>query len=242
MAHKVLTDAKIWLAEYDLSGDMNAVAIDYGVNVVDDTMFGDTTEVGLGGVRQVALEASGHVEEASSGSGDALFTKLGATDIPLSVSPDGQTAGEVAYTFKALEASYNPNGEHGEAFAFTVSATGAGELVRGTIMVSPASAITATGNSTARQLGAVAADEKVYAALHVIAASGTTPTLDVVVQSDDAQAFTTATGRITFTQATGVTSEWLSADGAITDDWWRISYTLGGTNPSFTFLVVTGIK
>jgi hypothetical protein len=42
-------------------------------------------------------------------------------------------------------------------------------------------------------------------------------------------------------QATGATSQWLPLSGAITDDWWRITATVGGTTPSFRFAVILGI-
>ena len=44
---------------------------------------------------------------------------------------------------------------------------------------------------------------------------------------------------ITFAQATGLTSEWLSVVGPITDDWWRVDFTFVGT--SATFVCVVGI-
>jgi hypothetical protein len=48
--------------------------------------------------------------------------------------------------------------------------------------------------------------------------------------------------RITFTTATGRTSQMLSVAGAITDDYWRVSYTIGGTGgPTFAFAVTAGI-
>lgn len=241
MAHRVLTDANIWLAEYDLTADMNAIDLQYVAEAKDDTCFGDGTETNLGGVRSTAMEASGHWEAENSDV--AIQGVVGVADKLITVSPNGAAEGDVAYFFKSLAGRYTQEGQHGEIYAFTLSATGSGgELTRGTIMVSPDAAITATGTSTARNLGAVASGEKVYAGLHVISASGTAPTLDVTVDSDDAMAFTTGTTRITFTQATAATSEWASADGAITDTWWRIGYTLGGTSPSFTFIVTVGIK
>ncbi len=100
---------------------------------------------------------------------------------------------------------------------------------------------TSSSSGTGRQIGAVSSTQTLYAALHVISASGTSPTLDVKVQSDDNSGFTSATDRITFTQATDVTSEWGSVGGAITDDYWRITYTVGGTSPSFAFAVTAGI-
>jgi len=52
---------------------------------------------------------------------------------------------------------------------------------------------------------------------------------------------TSATSRMVFAQATGITSEWLPLAGAITDDYWRLAVTVGGTTPSFNYVVVLGI-
>lgn len=76
--------------------------------------------------------------------------------------------------------------------------------------------------------------------LDVTAASGVSPTLDVVVKAKDP-----ASGKYftigTFTQATGVTSEalWIGggADVEFTTDTFRVETTIAGTTPSFTFSV-----
>lgn len=75
--------------------------------------------------------------------------------------------------------------------------------------------------------------------LNVTAASGTTPTLTVTVEdSPDGQTWYTLA---TFTQATGVTSEAkrvLDPFGR----YLRVSYTVGGTAPSFTFDVQAELR
>jgi hypothetical protein len=93
------------------------------------------------------------------------------------------------------------------------------------------------------ELGAVAAGQRVYAALHVIdPVSGTSPTLDVTLKSAALVGFGSPTTRLTFTQATEPTSELLSAAGAITDEFWRVDFSIGGTDtPTFPFIVVVGI-
>jgi hypothetical protein len=65
----------------------------------------------------------------------------------------------------------------------------------------------------------------------------------VLVQSDDNASFTSATTRISFTAETDATAhyQWGSVAGAITDDYWRITYTVSGTGPSFNFAVAAGI-
>jgi hypothetical protein len=44
-----------------------------------------------------------------------------------------------------------------------------------------------------------------------------------------------------FTAATGLTSQAASVLGAVTDQWWRVIWTITGTTPSFTFAVSAGI-
>jgi hypothetical protein len=69
-------------------------------------------------------------------------------------------------------------------------------------------------------------------ALNVSAASGTTPTLDVVVEDTlDGTNFFTIGG---FTQKSGVTAEAINITTPFGDSV-RIRWTIGGTTPSFTF-------
>lgn len=93
-------------------------------------------------------------------------------------------------------------------------------------------------------MGAVTASQFLYGALHVFpTVDGTNPTLDVVVQSDTAQAFPSATTQMTFATKTAVGSQFAApVAGAITDTWWRLSITVGGTStPQFPILVVLGV-
>ena len=78
--------------------------------------------------------------------------------------------------------------------------------------------------------------------MHVTAASGTDPTLDVTIDSDDNSDMTTPTNRLTFAQVVGVGSEGpISAAGTITDEWWRVEYAITGTDPSFDVAILLGI-
>lgn len=150
--------------------------------------------------------------------------------------------GSAAYLMRGVQLQYTPlTGATGELAMGNISTTVSdGPMVRGLVLHPKAAARTSSGTGTGRQLGAVASGQTLYAALHVLAVSGTSPTLDVIVQSDNASNFPSPTSRITFSQATTTTSAWGSAAGAITDDWFRVSYTIGGTNPSFTFVVTCG--
>ena len=103
--------------------------------------------------------------------------------------------------------------------------------------------ITATGNSTGANLGAVGATEKCYVAIHCTSVSGTsTPTITFKLQSDDNSSFTSPTDRITFTGITAIGADFQSVAGAITDTHWRLNYTVSGTNPNFSIHATVGIE
>jgi hypothetical protein len=94
-------------------------------------------------------------------------------------------------------------------------------------LVAPGTVITATGNGPA-----VRTDNKgtIRASLDVTAASGTTPSLTAKLQTS----FDGTTWRdvVSFTAATGVTSERKSFPGI--DRYVRAAWTVSGTTPSFT--------
>jgi len=225
----------------DLSGDHNKLALSYGAEMLDETAWGDDTRISKAGLLTVGAVHEGFWQcDGTSAVDDVLWGKFATADEVMTVCPTTGAAGEVAYTLKSAVARYSPGAEVGAMLAFTVEASGTGKLVRATVMETGAKTSTATG--TARELGAATAAQTIYAAMHITAVSGTNPTLDMVLQSDDAEGFTDPTDRITFTQADAVGAEWKDLGGEINDTWWRLSWTVGGTEtPSFTVLVVVGI-
>lgn len=173
---------------------------------------------------------------------DTIWTYITAnTDAPQSLAI-GSAEGSTAYVWNGLNTAYTPvMGAPGELAMASLSGVANGPIARGMLMHTTGTARTATGTGTARLLGAVTASQRIYANLHVTAASGTTPTLVVKVQSDDNAGFTSPVDRITFTTATGKTAQATNVAGAITDTYWRVTWTLTGTTPSFTFGVSAGI-
>jgi len=237
MSTIVLSDQKIWMDGYDLTGDMNALGLDYSAEMQDDTTFGDDTKSMKGGLKMVTASAEGFVNTSTD---KPLFDAVGVADKPFSFAAQS-AEGSTAFTFKSVFSEYAPGGEVGTMYSFSSSAAASGSLVRGTLMTN--STETATDDGTQRTLGAVLAGEALYVALHVTAVTGTNPTLDVVIESSATGSFSgEETTRITFTQADDITSEWMSVAGAITDTFWRVTWAIGGTDtPTFTFAVIAGI-
>jgi hypothetical protein len=246
MAVPVLNNVKVFFGQFDISGDLNQARLDYDAEAKDKTTFGATTNgtrIHQGGVKVAAFSMGGLMQEDTAAIGKVIFDKVGENDVVLTAIPEGNTAGNVAYFLKALTAKFTPmSGKHGDLYAFNANAMASGHqsLVRGRLEHAKA-ARTATGTTSGYQLGAVSATQRLYAALHVFTVSGTTPTLDVAIQSDDNSGFTSATSRMSLTQVTAAAAELKSVAGAFTDDYWRASFTIGGTNPSFTFALAFGI-
>lgn len=242
MSTFVIKDQKVYIGGYNVTGDIASVSFGLSAEEKAYAALGAGSRSRLAGVRDGNLDLEGHYQSGASPAliDDILFPAVGGSVLPVTIGVVAGTDGEIAYIFESLPTEYEVFGEHGEIAPFRLSAPPSGPVVRGTIMHTATR--TASGDGTARQLGAVSATQKLYAALHVIAASGTDPTLDVKIQSDALEGFGSATDVITFAQKTAIGSQWaIPVAGAITDDWWRVDYTIGGTDPSFTFVVTVGI-
>lgn len=237
------TNVGLWVAGFDVSGDTNKAAFGVEAPTKPVTTFGDGAwEAHIVGVPAGALSYDGFLDHSAADIDGEAFNNIG-TAVSVSLLPQQSatpTVGDVAWLFKPPRTGTNIDLKHGEPAAGGVSGSVSGPVIRGRLMVPKAAHITsATGTSS--QAGAVTATQKVYAALHVFAVSGASPTLNVVGRSDDNSGMTTPTTRLTFAQATGVTSEWMQLAGAITDDYWDFDFTIGGASPSFTFGVTLGI-
>lgn len=241
----IVQDRKLWCGGFDLSGHIQGIAFDAMVEMQDDTVLGNTARSNAPGLDDFALQHEG-LWSAGVGLPDTVLTsQQGLADVLATVAPVDGDAGSLAYFMRTTQGLYAPSGVVGELFRFSVSLSASGGIgaVRGTILLNGTA--DSTDDGTAFELGAVGASGKLYAGLHVLAVSGTNPTLDVIVESDTQEDFLDdPTTRITFAEASAVGSEWATpVSGAITDEWWRVGWTLGGTSsPSFDVVVVVGIQ
>ena len=240
MAKSVLTNAGIYIGGYELSGYSNAVQLQGGPDILDVTGFGSTGyREYIAGLMANNFSVAGFNDWANVDA--VLFDKIGDTDEVLTLCETNATGG-VSFFMRGVEGTYNAGMAIGQAASFEMAGSvSTGPIVRGTVM-HRATAAASSANGTGYQLGALASTKSLYGALHVFSISGTnTPTLGVKIQSDDNSGFTSATDRLTFTNATAIGSEWKSASpGAISDDYWRAVLTISGTNPSFGLIVSFG--
>jgi hypothetical protein len=243
----VLLNSRIFAGAVDLTSNSNKVELSEDREDKESTNFGSAgwKEV-LGGLASTTLNASGQWEANDATKVDddqfANLGTLGGWSVIPAASSATVAAGDLAWLVKALRCKYMIGDQVGNVAPWSGENKGTSPLVRGSVLHPPGTARTTTGSGTAVQIGAVAATKSLYAALHVYSISGTaTPTITVKVQSDDNSGMTSPTDRITFTAATAVGGQYSSVAGAVTDDWWRITWTISGTNPSFLLVATAGI-
>ena len=243
MANHVLTDQRIFVDNYEITGDSNAVAIEYGAELKDCTVFGDDTRTNKGGLKTVQVQVSGFYDAATQ---DAeIFGNVGISDKPISICAEGGAVGDIAYFFNAVGGEYSIGESVGELNKFEMGAGAMGSLVRGVMAHNAAdTAETSTGAGTAQQLGAVSASQRLVAVLHVLESNGSgDQVMQVGVESDDNAGFTSPVTKIGFDINTTVgTSQIIELDGVITDDYYRASFIIAGTgSPSFKFVLLFGV-
>jgi hypothetical protein len=245
MAIQMVKDMSILVGSLQMAGNAKDVSLSVEVTPLDTTALSTTgwTSV-VGGLKSGSVAIGEFMQDVAVGSvDDTLYPLLGTAGVVKSICT-GSADGSPAYLLQSIPLTYTAlTGAVGELAKGAISGSSStGPVVRGMLIHPSNVSRTSSGTGTGRQLGAVAAGKKVYAALHVVSASGTSPTLDVIVQSDDNADFTSPTTRLTFTQATGRTSQMVSLAGAVTDTYWRVSYTIGGSDtPTFAFAVTAGI-
>lgn len=238
----VLTNVNIWLSSADLTGYSNKVALPVIAEALDKTTFGSGGwKERAGGLFDVTGSIEGFWEAGDTTKPDDLFwASLGGNTFPLTCVPSGGAVGDLAYLTKVFEARYDLSGQMGQLVAWAADLQGNAPVARGQV-AHAVTAVTVSGTGTAVQVGAVGTAQRMYANLHVPAVTGSSPAMTVVVQSAAASSFASATTRITFTSVTAVTGQASSVVGNITDQWWRVLWTVAGTTPSLTFSTVLGV-
>lgn len=243
MTVQMISDFSVLVGGIQVAGKAKNVTASVDVATLDTTPISTTGWVEcIGGKRSSALGFDFMNDYAPADINDTLYSYLGTATIPKSVCV-GSADGSLAYLVRGLPHHYETlQGQPGDLAMGRYDFAGSGRMVRGIVLHPPGTARTSSASGAARQQGAIGATQTGYAALHVLSVAGTaTPTVTVKVQSDDNSGFSSATDRITFTGATAVGYQWGTVAGAVTDDYWRVVWTISGTNPSFLFAVTFGI-
>jgi hypothetical protein len=229
----VLQDARVYAAGLDLSGQANQVGMGATVAMNDVTSFdsGGWTET-RPGLKSGRLDVTTYLDESLVGT----TLEAGAQDLVVSVADDDEF-GSYGLAMSSVAATVGEEGAVGEVLRQPINFVGSGAMFQGRLML-PKAARTVAGNGTELVLGQVAAGQRVYASLHVFAATGGTVT--AIVESAAATGMAGATTRITFAAASTPSAQLLSSATTTTNTFWRVRWTQTAT--SATFAVVVGIQ
>jgi hypothetical protein len=240
---QVLTNARIFANGADLTGYANKVDLNAEVAELDATTFGSGGwEAVAAGLHSGTVNVEGLWSSTDLTHPHGLLQGSLGSDIIYTVCPSTPAVGGLAWVFKAVQSKYMVGASVGELVKFTGGGKLDTPLAPGFALHAPGTARSSSGSGTGVQIGAVSALQRMWCNLHVLSVSGTsTPTITVKLQSDDNSSFTSATDQITFTGATAVGAQASYVAGAITDDWWRITWTITGSTPSFLLIVSAGI-
>lgn len=245
---KALLQTRLFGAGVDFSGSSNKLEVKAEVDEQETTNWLSVDASGrpwkevIGGLGSCSLQAEGQWEAGGAAYVDDALQALRGNVAPWSsTSTVAAAVGDVAYLATGLTKSTQLFGAVGDVAPWTAEISGSSPLARGRVLHPPGTARTATGTGTAVQVGAVPAGKQLWAALHVLSAAGTTPAITVAVQADNAVGFPSPTTVGTFTAVTVAGGQWLACSGYGADDWYRLSWTITGTSPSFLFVATVGI-
>lgn len=150
--------------------------------------------------------------------------------------------GVTTHSFVTHLSDYTKGGAVGAVYALQLEFVNRNKTVLNGIHLH-SGVITASGNSAGNQFGAVSAAQTLNGLLHVdeFNISGTSPTLDVVIQQDVDNTFASPLAILTFDQVTASTNtqQRKTSAGPHTDEWYRVNLTIGGSaTPTFRIFVV----
>ena len=221
--------------EFALAAYLKSAAPNTSVAMLDATTLADASLVYLPGLKQTAFSLSGLFDSAT-GAGtllDQITSSFGSsTAVATTISPAGFAAGNPAWLLPALTIDYQLSSPVADLVPFTLNLGAGAPAGLGTCLTA-LEALTTTGNGTSQDNGAASSNGAV-AHLHITAVSGTTPSITMLVQHSTNNSTWTTLG--TFSVASAVGSQTLQISGTV-NRYVRASYTITGTNPSFTTLV-----
>jgi hypothetical protein len=242
MAVSATTAVQIAIGSFDATG--NANQLDYGVSVApfEITTFKNVPYQAFApGLKTVNVTWSGFQDYAALAWDEYIRSALSSQQV-LTLAYNGATVGTGAViTQGILTDAQNFKAQVGQAPAVDMKVSGVGiALADGQVTQASSGNITATGNTTAVQVGALASTQTVVAAVHVLGYSGTgTVTFQLQSSATSGGAYTARGTAGAALSAVG--GQWISATGlTVTDTWWRLAVT-ASASPVATVLASIAI-
>ena len=198
--------SRIAVGLINMSGYTRSYRISAPTEMLDTTVLTDENKTSIPGATSGGgFDIDMLLDNSTTANGqfDVLTDWTGASAYPITLAPAGFTTGLTAILINGLQTDLTTDAAHGAVVAAKATGTATGGTDFGT-MVEDFTAITGTGNGTARDGGASSSNGGV-AHLHVSAYA--TLTSDTVTIEHSVDGSTSWATLVTFTAVTGVTSE-----------------------------------
>lgn len=239
MAFVHSTTSRLFFNKKHLSGSIKSWNAGGKRGYGETTSLLDSGTKGIPGLMEGSLKIDGMFEQDAIN--DAIHeTVMNAINVDngglCTITPAGIVLGSPAFICRADISNYEVQAGINDIVSVAIEGTPDDGIDWGVILHAH-NAVTATSNDTSVDNGVTlgATANGGVASLHVTAASGTTPTGTFKVQhSTDNSVWTDL---ITFTAVAGLaTYEYKTVSGTV-NRYIRCLYTIGGTTPSYTFLM-----
>lgn len=188
------------------------------------------------------MSGAGYLEKTSLAPQSPLFSKVRGDIEPVIASMGSAAVGDVALLGQTGVFGYELFGETAKLCPWGLEARGDEVLQDGKILENDT--YTSTLDTSAPvQLGAIGEDELLTAVACLDADAFSCTGVTLKLQSDDAQAFSDPTDRLTFDALTAAGGSLKTLAGPVADTWWRVAVqSLTGVEPSVKLLCAAGIR
>ena len=233
MAFKHGKDTKVFVNNTDFSSYFNNVDTTRSADVAESTTFGNSAKTYISGNKDGTLSIAGFFDATADAT---LQPLLGGADMIISVGIDGLDATDSCVFGKGNITNYGVSSPVGDIVATSIDMQADSGLYNGTVLENRTVTTTTTGTARDNTLSTANGGAGF---LIVSASSGGSPTLDAKIQHSADN--TTYADLVTFTQATGTTSEVkLVSEGTTVNRYLKAILTVGGSTPSFTAIIGFG--
>ncbi len=216
-------NAVVLLDNTNLSTTLTDASVSLTADVAETSTFTASSKTYVSGLKDGTATLSGYFESSSPDADAEFLSQLGSSGSAYSIAPIGYTRGNPTEFGNVIETSYDRSADIGSVVAVAVAFQFDGDAYNGKSLLAP-TAITSSSNETGVDYGAAGTNGGA-GVLHCTVSSGS-PTLDVKIQTSADNV--TFSDYITFTQATGTTSE-LITSATNPARYARAVLTFGGT-------------
>lgn len=216
-------NAVVLLDNTNLSTTLTDASVSLTADVAETSTFTASSKTYVAGLKDGTATLSGYFESSSPDADAEFLSQLGSSGSAFSIAPIGYTRGNPTEFGSVIETSYDRSADIGSVVAVAVAFQFDGDAYNGKSLLAP-TAVTSTSNETGVDYAAAGTNGGA-GVLHCTVSSGS-PTLDVKIQtSADNVSYS---DYITFTQATGTTSE-LKTSASNPARYARAVLTFGGS-------------